>query len=383
MIKKKKKQRYNILVVMRWPVGGIRTFIRYVYRSFDSHRYSFTILAPDLPELRFLLNDLSVLDLSYIPIKQKPSNKNFFLAVSKAIYNGNFDLIHSHGFTSGICSILASVLTVTPHILTSHDVFTEGQFTGVKGLLKKKALSAALPMIDVIHSVSHDAQDNLLAYLVILKGFRNKLVTIPNGIEVKRFLKAQKRDIRKELGLAKDTFLIGFLGRFMAQKGFKYLVEALEIMIRRQNLPKKPLILTFGEGGFIREEKQIINDKGFKDYIIFMPFEPNIAPVLKGLDVMAIPSLWEACPLQPMEAMIAGVPVIGTDCIGLREVLKDTASVVVPKKNCEALAQALANEMRAPSTTKAKAFMAEAAIRFDVKGQARELEKVMLKLLDA
>lgn len=372
--------KYKILIIVRWPVGGIRTFMRYVYRYFNPEKYQFSLIAPNLPELNILLEELKMLNIEYISMPENLSMRNFFIAVSKEILQQEFDLIHSHGFTSGICTAPVARVKRIPHLMTSHDVFNDSQFLGFSGQIKKNILSIFFLMIDKIHSVSQDAQENFITHIGIMKKFPNKLTVIPNGIETARFLNNEKRDFRKELNLSADTFLIGFLGRFMAQKGFKYLVESLEIMIRRQNLPKKPLILTFGEGGFIREEKQIINDKGLKDYIIFMPFEPNIAPVLKGLDVVAIPSLWEACPLQPMEAMISGVPVIGTDCIGLREVLKDTPAVITPAKDSLAFAEALLNEMENSSLSMTQVFVEKAVDRFDVIKSAELIKDLIMGL---
>jgi len=376
------KKKYKILFVIRWPVGGIRTFIRYVYRNFDFRKYSFTIIAPDVPELRILLTDLDGLDVLYVPLGKNPSNISFFRAVSKTIISGKFDLIHSQGFTAGICSILGSLLTQTPHILTSHDVFRADQFKGVKGYIKKKALLFALPTIDLIHSVSHDAQQNLTEYVPSLKIFKKKLIVIQNGIEVERFLNSNKQDLRKKLDLPDNTFLIGFLGRFMSQKGFVYLIDAMKILCNSSGLSKKPVVLAFGGGAFIREEKQDVMEKGLKSSVYFMPFTPDVSATISGLDVVAMPSLWEACGLVAIEAMVSGVPIIGTDCIGLREVLKDTPATVVPMKDSHALADALMREMHNPSQLKAILFKEEAARRFDVKKQSKELERVILGMVE-
>jgi glycosyltransferase involved in cell wall biosynthesis len=115
--------------------------------------------------------------------------------------------------------------------------------------------------------------------------------------------------------------------------------------------------------------------------IRFLPFVPDVAPILKGLDVVVMPSLWEACGMLAMEAMVAGVPVIGTSCVGLREVLSGTPSVVVPPRDGAGLAAALLAEMERPTADSAKAFASEAARRFDVKEKALMLEKLMLQFL--
>lgn len=375
------KKKYRILMVIRWPVGGIRTFIRYVYRNFDSEKYSFSIIAPEVPELKVLLNDLNDFDITYIPLKEDVSITKFISSIAKTIITKKFDVIHSHGFTSGVFSALPARLSRTKHIMTSHDVLLAKQFKGLKGFFKKRALSFLLPFIDVIHSVSNDAQENLFEFFPDLRKYPNKCIAILNGIDIRQFQNTETRDFRKELNLSDDTFLIGFLGRFMSQKGFLYLVQAIEHLLKIENLPKTPLVLTFNDGGFVREEKGFIRRKGLEKNFQFLPFVPNIASTLKGLDVVVMPSLWEACPLLPMEATVAGVPIIGTDCIGLREVLNDTPSTVVSAGNSLAIADAIDKEIKNPSTSIVRAYAAKATQRFDVRRQAGFLENIIVGLI--
>lgn len=375
-------KKFRILLVIRHPVGGIRTFFKYVYKHYDPQKYSFTLVSPDVSETQVLLNDISSLDITFILTKNQLSVKEFFVIVTDVIRNNKFDLIHSHGFTSGICSIFGSLVRSIPHILTCHDVFTEKQFVGFGGLVKKMFLSLMLSMIDNIHCVSHDARNNLLEYLPILKIFNKKIVVILNGIETEQFLSAKERDIRNEFGLKQHDFLIGFLGRFMSQKGFLYLIDALEEIKKNGNTPKQPVVLCFSpEDGYIREEKENIRNRGLKESVLFLPYVADVASTLKGLDVVVIPSLWEACPLLPMEVMVAGIPLIGTNCIGLREVLIDTPSIIVPARDSLALSKALLEEMINSSAVKFKEFAPVAATRFEVKERATELEKLMLKFL--
>ena len=376
-------RKHKILLVVRHPVGGIRTFFRYVYRYFGCDRYQFTLIAPEFPETRELLKDLRDLDLKYVPTDRNVSNGELFRIVTRLVRHERFDLVHSHGFTSATCSVFGALFKGMPHILTCHDVFTEGQFIGLKGFFKKTALGLMLSLVDRIHCVSHDARDNLLTYLPILKVFEHKVIAVPNGIDVDIFLNAERRDLRRELGLPGKSFLIGFLGRFMSQKGFRYLVDALEQIKKVKNLPKEPVILAFSaHDGFIREEKEEVKNRGLAESVHFLPFVPDVASTLKGLDVVAMPSLWEACGLLAMETMVAGVPIIGTDCVGLREVLQDTPAHVVPPKNSVVLAEALMMEMNNPTTARAKPFAVQAAARFQVKERAKEIEDLVLKFLD-
>ncbi len=170
----------------------------------------------------------------------------------------------------------------------------------------------------------------------------------------------------------------------MAQKGFAFLVEAIRLLRERSSKAGRSFhVVTFGGGGFIREEQAAIDRAGLKHSFTFMPFVPQIAAALKSVDVVAIPSLWEAMPLLPMEALVAGVPVIGTDCIGLAEVLVDTPATIVPAANADTLAAALEKEAEVSSRDTATRFVQVAAERFDVTPRAQELTDLMRNLVAA
>ena len=140
-------------------------------------------------------------------------------------------------------------------------------------------------------------------------------------------------------------------------------------------------MLAFGWGGFIREEQAEIERRGLQANFHFLPFQENPACAIRGTDVVVIPSLWEACPLLPMEVLVAGVPIIGTDCVGLREVLQDTPARIVPAADSKALAEAIIAEIKAPSNEKMEHFKDKASKRFDVTHSAIKLQDLITKLI--
>jgi glycosyltransferase involved in cell wall biosynthesis len=371
--------KYKILVVLRW-LGGIRTFCRYVYNNFEKGRFEFTFLAPDVPEMQYLLDDLKNLDITYIPIKCDPAHASLdLITVYKTILGGDFDLIHSQGFTAGAYSAIPACVKKVPHIMTLHEVFTEGQFIGWKGHIKKRLIRSVTPLIDLVHCVSHSAGKNFLEYVPNMKSI-GRMVVVPNGIEVDRFMNSQKRDLRKELSLQDDTFLIGFLGRFMSPKGFRYLVDALWILVNGKKTPKKPMVIAVNDGGFLSAEKRRIAELELNEYVVFMPFQPNVAPILKGMDVVVMPSLWEACPLLTMETLVSGVPFIGTDIPPIKEILEGSPGKMVASKDAESLAGAIYQELEKPSRIAAEGYALSAAERFDVKKQAKQLMGIIINL---
>jgi len=304
-----------------------------------------------------------------------PSPNNYYIFKNSFVLllNNKTNFVHSHGFTAAILIAFLQRIFRTPHLMTAHDVLLDRQFIGIKGRLKKLVLGGAFKRIDAIHAVSEDGAKNLLTFFPLLN--RSKIHTILHGIDVDSFYNAQpSRQVVDTV--VEDTVLIGFFGRFMSQKGFRYLVDAIQI-ITKEELIKRPVkVLAFGGGGFVREEFDVIKSRGLDDYFELMPFTEDMPGAIKAVDIVAMPSLWEACGLLAMEALVAGTPIIGTSCIGLREVLEGSPSLVVPPADSKALALAIAREINEPRIGEFRDYASVAKVRFSLEKPVDELDKL-------
>src|SRR5436190_18410154 len=362
------RKHLNVLTVVRWPVGGIRTYLKYTYPlvAREIPDFEVTLVVPAVEEIAALRRDLATVNVKFILVSERCSFKEFVDAVRAELRTQNFDLIHSHGFTAAAATTLFARLKGVPHITTLHDILQRSQFRGFKGWLKLTGLRLFLASINVVQAVGNDARDNLVE--VVGGSVGRRVVVIRNGIATDHFLKSSGHDLKQELKLPRETLLIGFFGRFMAQKGFKYLVEAVHTLETQH--PGSVRVVTFGAGAFIREEMAAIERLGLAHCFFFQPFSPDVGGLLKSVDVVAIPSLWEAMPLLPMEALVCGAPIVGTDCIGLKEALADSPAHVVPKANAAQLAAALLHEKSKSTRAAAQNFSVEAARRFSVERSA-------------
>jgi glycosyltransferase involved in cell wall biosynthesis len=106
-----------------------------------------------------------------------------------------------------------------------------------------------------------------------------------------------------------------------------------------------------------------------------------VRPILADLDLVVVPSLWEASSLVSMEAMATGVPVLGSDCPGLREVLRGTPSVMVRTGDVPALFQGLCRFLERPWTRAARHYAPAARDRFDCSRPARRLQELFDRLV--
>ena len=266
-------------------------------------------------------------------------------AVRKQLRTGRFALVHAQGFKAAFQSLIGGIGIRVPQVVTVHDVIRPVQVDGFAGAIKLRILGQVLRHADALISVTEDVKNNLLGYWPFLGSSRCELITIPHGIDLRRLaagndLAPQGDDLRNSLGVSAGVFLMGFLGRFMEQKGFLPLLDALEIL-GRDVVPRPYHIVAVGSGDYMREYRREADRRGLGGVLSFLEAVPNAATILRQLDLLVMPSLWEAAGLLAMEAMALGVPVLGSDCIGLREVLRDTPSLTFSAGDAVALSSPL------------------------------------------
>lgn len=370
----------NILLVVRWPVGGIRTYLNYVFSGDEFSDAKFTVIAPDVGGLSAQFGTVFSADrFNYIPCEN--SAQGVFNVVWQQLRQQEFSLINVQGFTSGIAAFIPALLLAgkIPRVLTVHDVLHPVHFSGVKGKIKRWLMAQVFKRYHCVVPVSGDCRDNMLSFLPEVAA--TKINTINNGVSVSRLTASTPAPLRQQLNVSDDYFLIGFLGRFMAQKGFRYLVDAVATLTQDEAVTRKPLVLCYGMGGFYREEMAAIKARGLEDHFKLFSQVEDVGAVMKSLDVVAMPSLWEACPLLPMEVLICGTPLIASDCIGLREVVANTPAWVVPQADGQALASALKAAMADDRRSEFGAYAPLAAERFAVARTRAEVAALYGELL--
>lgn len=371
--------RPRILVVITHPVGGIQTWCKYYYRHPDFRGYDLEIIAPQSDECLQLQRALQPLGISVTGTGR--SVKDFALLTWKRIARGGWAMVHAQGFTAGIiCAPIARLFGI-PCLVSQHDVILDTQYADFKGKLVRHALRVALALSTRIHSVSESAAENLRHVVHGSQAVMKRVTVIANGIDSKLFFEAPAANLRADLGLDPHDFVIGFFGRFMAQKGFSTLIEAVrELLGRPEPLPRRIVVVAVGGGGYRAREERTITALGLQANVRFIDFVPVVASLIKAVDVVAVPSLWEACGIIAMEALVCGTPLIVSNCGGLAEVTAQTPATQFPMQDAAALARALEDHIRTDHTTAAREFAQTAATRYSADRLAADVAALYREL---
>jgi glycosyltransferase involved in cell wall biosynthesis len=165
-----------------------------------------------------------------------------------------------------------------------------------------------------------------------------KIVVIPNAVDVPRFA---------AINIQWQGTRVGFLGRLDPVKRVEDLVEAMALV------PPPATLEIFGRGPARGGIDRTIDRVGLRSRItLHGSADPTFA--LGQMDILVLPSQAEGFGLVLIEAMAAGVPVIGTDVPGIRDVIEhEVNGLLVSPQNPAALAHAI-QELRSNEPLRAR-----------------------------
>jgi glycosyltransferase involved in cell wall biosynthesis len=148
-------------------------------------------------------------------------------------------------------------------------------------------------------------------------------VFIGNGIPLgalRARVDRSRADARRQLGLAPEVVLIGVVGRLQERKGQRFVLEALPRI--RASVPDAQLLIV-GDGPDRAELVRLADRLGVHGSVQFAGFLDNAVELLPALDVFVLASRREGLSKALMEAMLAGLPVVATNVVGNRELIRD------------------------------------------------------------
>lgn len=225
-----------------------------------------------------------------------------------------FDYVIGHTPKGGLLSMVAAKLAgVKNRIYFRHGIVFETSSGFKRRLmltLEKLTSACATKIVSVSNSVqeySLRANINLPHKSVIL----NKGTC--NGVDMERFVKSDSRKMKSKLGLG-DSFVVGYVGRLVSDKGITELVEAMNIL--KRSIPGVKLLLVgpFEERDSLAESvrEQVLNDSS----IFFTDLVEDTVPFYNAMDVFILPSYREGFPTVVLEASAMELPVITTRSTG-------------------------------------------------------------------
>ncbi|MCP5374483.1 MAG: glycosyltransferase family 4 protein [Rickettsiaceae bacterium] len=186
-----------------------------------------------------------------------------------------------------------------------------------------------IPIIGVTHSYSIRhilkcnyiiALDQLLKHHLISSGYpESQIFIVPNMIntpakKINNF--SQKR----------TEYVIGALGRFVPEKGFNYLIEAISILRDRKYRVK---LLIGGAGPLEIQLKKLAHGLNIGKNIEFIGWINDKESFFKTVDIFCIPSVFETFGIVALEAMSHQVPIVATKTAGASQIFEAGSDALI------------------------------------------------------
>ncbi|WP_191565573.1 glycosyltransferase family 4 protein [Metabacillus idriensis] len=160
------------------------------------------------------------------------------------------------------------------------------------------------------------------------------------GVDTEKFKpisEEEKMKRRKDFGFSQDDFLLFYAAEFNKNKNQQLLLNAISLL--KEKLPYAKLLLA-GEGTLLEECKQLAKTKGIEHMVHFLGFRNDIDTILPMCDLAVGSSLREGLPVNIMEAMACGLPVVATENRGHGELVEDGVNGwVVSNEDVQTLAE--------------------------------------------
>lgn len=158
------------------------------------------------------------------------------------------------------------------------------------------------------------------------------------GINTSRLtLEDNKTNIRKELDLSEDAFIVLSIGELNSNKNQKTIIEAM-------NLLKDSTIhyVLCGKGDELENLQKLVEKYRLSKNIHFLGYRKDVVDICSQSDIYVMPSRREGLPVASLEAMYCGLPLITSNIRGLVDVMQDGNSGYLCEPNdVEAFAKAI------------------------------------------
>ncbi len=245
---------------------------------------------------------------------------NYFISnlinFKKLVIKNQIDIVHAHDNRASLFSLLCKNIFGLNYKIISHIQITYNWLTGIN-LFK---------LIDRItrnrYSINILCGKYLYDYYIKYGKYidRNKIVVLPNSIEIQLNSFSDNYDIRKSFKINESDTIIGFVGRLHKNKGLLPFFSELPLY---DDIMVNSKILIVGSGDEEIKLKKIINSIKQGDKIIFVGYEENPIKLINQFDILILPSIIEGLPLVILEAMSLSKCVVAFNVGSISEIIDD------------------------------------------------------------
>lgn len=229
-------------------------------------------------------------------------------------------IVHTHSSKAGIVGRTAAVRGNARVVHTVHGwghtpgdpLLRRAMFVGLERLAARHT--------DALIAVSEDVRAEGLRRRI---GTSDQYHVIPGLVDLEPrspdFALARRR-ARNALGIDEHVPIVGWVGRFAAQKDPETLIAAMAAVLHEHREARAVLV---GDGTMRQSVERGLADPGIASRVLFTGVRHDARDLYAAFDVLMHPTLWEGQPLVIQEALAERIPVVSARVNGTQALIQD------------------------------------------------------------
>ncbi|MHA7744962.1 glycosyltransferase family 4 protein [Priestia aryabhattai] len=260
-----------------------------------------------------------------IEFQRSPLTKKNYMAykkLKKLIQEGEYDLVHTHTPVASLLTRLACRNMSNIKVLYTAHGFHFFKGAPLKNFLIYHTMERiSAKYTDAIITINQEDYD--LANKFKLKKPNSVYQTHGVGIDLNKFSSKdinEKVNLRKKYGYKGNDFILFYAAEMNSNKHQDLLINAVHLL---KNKIANIKLLLAGNGPLKEKYEEQAERLGLQENVQFLGFREDISQLLSISDIAVASSRREGLPVNVMEAMATGLPLVVTNCRGQRDLVNN------------------------------------------------------------
>jgi glycosyltransferase involved in cell wall biosynthesis len=256
----------------------------------------------------------------------------YFKFVKPTIVHANFPI-------GGLLGVLAARMAGVPIVIYGMRGLRFDTTSGLQRVLLFLTETIACSMAHQVITNSFTVKDRAIklglcqkAKIAVLASGSSNGVDAEERFNLQRLLPNTRAEVREHHNIPKDSLVLGYVGRIVADKGIEEFEAAWQIL--EKDFPNLYLLMVGESEPHNPVPYEVMERLKHDPRVIFAGRAKDTAPFYAAMDILVLPTRREGFPNTPLEAAAMKVPVVATNVDGCVEAIKDgVTGLLVPPRN--------------------------------------------------
>ena len=337
----------KILYILEATSGGTQKHVIDIAKKIDKSEFQIDIIYSTNRNKNFLQESQGIFNQTYgLPIRRSAalSDISNIIRMKKIITQNKYDIVHCHSTKAGFVGRIAAFLSSHPNVIYSpHGFMFCDKRIFLKGFLYLQLEKYLGYITQKLIAVSGSERDLAVQNRIVSD---KKIITLYNSIDhsdyddftyVNRILEKLKNG---------SDIILGTVGRLYYQKDPITLIRSFKLINER--FPNTRLILV-GDGPLEPVCLKLITEFGLNEKVELAGYQKHSKIYYKMFDIFMLSSHYEGLPYALLEAMSMGIPSVGTNVVGIKDLIKHgETGYLVEEEDYSGLADAVIKLLNNP-----------------------------------